>query len=185
MREPNQSNFSNKSPMLRFIIALLVFVILAGTGGGYFSNVVGIVKTAEAETAVQSYAASVINLHKNWIMQGRPDKVTIRGVNKEGKAGNLWVFLMNKSGWPINVIDGGAKPDCTALWHALQKANDLQFATVIRKMQRDANGDLHPPKFNADRAANDSSLIWVCQNIVAQQLHFRYRLDTGKVEIEQ
>ncbi|NQZ07113.1 MAG: hypothetical protein HRT35_08125 [Algicola sp.] len=185
MRQPNESNFSNKSPILRFMIALLVFVVIAVTGGGYFSNVFDIVKTTEAETAVQSYAASVINLHKNWIMQGKPDIVTIRGVNKEGKAGNQWVFLMNKAGWPINVIDGTEKPDCTALWHALQKATRLQFASVVRKMRRADNGELSPPKFSADRAARDKSLIWVCQNIVAQQLHFRYRLDTGKVEIEQ
>ncbi len=185
MRQAGDSSFTTKSPFLRFAIALTVFIMLAGTGSAYFNNAFDIVKTTEIETAVQSYAASVINLHKNWIMQGRPNRVTIRGLTKEGKAGNEWIFLMNKSGWPINVIDGGEKPDCKALWYALQKTTRLQFATSIRKMQRKVNGELFEPEFSADKGLNDESLIWVCQNIVAQQLHFRYRLDTGKIEIEQ
>jgi hypothetical protein len=118
-------------------------------------------------------------------MQGRPQKVSITGLTRMGEPGNEWIFLMNRHGWPINVIDGTDVPDCNALWFAMQKANRLAFSSVLRKMQMNANGELEEAAYILESDKGDKSLIWVCDNTVAQYLHFSYRLDTGKVEIEQ
>ena len=181
----NAGSTDSQRPILRFTITVTVFVILLGVAGGYFSDAFDTVETTEANTAVQGYAASVINLHKNWIMQGKPRKVSIKGLNRQGEPGNEWIFIMNKEGWPINVIDGTDVPDCKALWYAMQKATRLTFSSKLRKMQLSDEGELEEVAYILERDKEEKTVIWVCQNIVAQQLLFSYRLDTGKVEIER
>lgn len=184
MRSSVSSNES-QSPVLRFAITVILFAALISFAGFYFNDVSDQTELTEAQTAIQGYAASLINIHKNWIFQGRPDKVLIKGLTAKGEPGPTWIFLMNKAGWPINVIDGNEKPDCKALWYALQKSDRLAFSGVAIKMQQNAIGNLSPIKFNPDLTQAKKAGIWVCQNIVANILQFHYRLDTGKVEIEQ
>lgn len=184
MLQPTKTTLPTQSPMIRFIIAMTIFVVISGSAGRYFSNVFDNVEITEAETAIQSYASSVVHLHKNWILQGRPNKVTIRGLDNSGNPSQQWIFLMNTQGWPINVIDGGEKPDCIALWHALQKNEHVVFSAKALKMRRNEVGLLEMPPQGGFDARTSQANIWVCQYIVAQQLLFKYRLDTGKVEIE-
>jgi len=184
MTKKQHNNSSPQSPMLRFVVSMVVFVVIVATAIRHFSQVFDNVEVTEANNAVQSFATSIISLHKNWIMQGRPDKVVIKGLDNAGKPTNDWVFIMNSQGWPINVIDGGEKPDCNALWYALQKNNRLAFSGQAIMMRSNEFGLLEPANFNDRSQANRRSNTWVCQNIVAQQLLFRYRLDTGKVELD-
>lgn len=173
------------SPFLHFAIWLLAFVILMAVGNQFIDRVYDTTEEAEALTSVQSYASSVITLHKTWIMQGKPKKVKIKGLDNQGNPGKEWIILMNRHGWPINVFDGdNEKPDCNALWFALQKANRLKFATNLLKMERNLDGSLRVQGFNPDVEEAKRRGVWVCQNIVAGKLHFRYRLDTGKVEMQ-
>ena len=96
MRDQRSYQGNTFSPMLRFIIALMVFVVIAGTAGRYFSSAFDSVEVTEANTAVQGYATSVINVHKNWILQGRPSKVSIRSLDDFGNPANEWIFIMNE-----------------------------------------------------------------------------------------
>ena len=162
----------------------MVFVVIAGTAGRYFSSAFDSVEVTEANTAVQGFATSVINVHKNWILQGRPSKVSIRSLDDFGNPANEWIFIMNEQGWPINVLDGNDKPDCTALWYALQKNDRLPFSGMAVRMMSNDLGQLEAPGVDNSRFNDINNSIWVCQNIVAQQLLFRYRLDTGKVELQ-
>jgi hypothetical protein len=180
----SRASKDSQKPILRFTITIVVFVILLGSAGGYFSAAFDSVESTQATVAIQGYTASVINLHKNWIMQGRPKKVSIKGLNRQGEPGNEWIFIMNKDGWPINVIDGTEIPDCKALWYAMQKATGLAFSTTLRKMQLSDEGELEEVAYILQSDKQSKSVIWMCQNTVAHQLHFSYRLDTGKVEIE-
>jgi hypothetical protein len=54
---------------------------------------------------------------------------------------------------------------------------------AVRMMSNDL-GQLEAPGVDNSRFNDINNSIWVCQNIVAQQLLFRYRLDTGKVELQ-
>lgn len=170
------------TPVVHFAIWLLMFVVLLAVGSRFFSQIYDTTELAEAQAAIGNFTSSVINIHKDWILQGRPRKVRITALDDQGNPGKDWIILMNKSGWPINVLDGTDVPDCAALWFALQKADRLAFDTVLVKMERKLDGSLAPMAYNPDVDEAKLLGVWVCQNIVAGKLHFQYRLDTGKVE---
>lgn len=178
------NNQDSHSPMLRFTIAVLVFVVIAATAGRQFSQVFDNVELTEAEGAIGNFTSSIIKVHKNWILQGRPNKVVIRGVDSQGKPTRDWIFVMNSQGWPINVIDGDEKPNCDALWHGLQKNSRLEISAQENLMAVNEYGLLETAGFNDRSGIGSRKTTWVCQYIVARQLLFRYRLDTGKVELD-
>lgn len=169
--------------IMHFAIWIGVFVILLAVAVNYFSTIFDVAEEAEAEAAIQSFAQSVVTLHKEWILQGKPRRIRATALDSQGNEGKDWIILMNRAGWPINVLDGNDVPDCTALWFALQKANRLPFATTLVKMDRNSDGSLKPMAFNPDLEEARKRGVWVCQNKVANKLQFRYRLDTGKVEM--
>lgn len=174
---------AQSSGLVHFAIWLMAFVILLAVANHYFSTVFDVTEEAEAEAAVRNFTSSVVNIHKEWILQGKPRRVRIKSLNDQGNPGKEWIILMNRQGWPINVLDGNDVPDCAALWFALQKANRLPFKATLVKMEANPDGSLRPAAFNPDLEEAAKSGIWVCQNIVANKLQYRYRLDTGKVEI--
>jgi hypothetical protein len=99
---------------------------------------------------------------------------------------------VNSQGWPINIIEGRVKgrikgrdssnkPDCNALWYALQKNERLDYSGQAIRMMVDEFGRL--TEVTEISFASREQITWVCQSLVAQHLLFRYRLDTGKVEL--
>ena len=170
--------------MLRFVIAVVVLVVFVGSAGRYFTEVFDSAEITEAQAAIGGYAAAVIQVHKSWLVQGKPKRVMLRGLDDFGRPANDWIFIMNSHGWPINVIDGDEKPDCRALWYALQKNTRIAFNGLAVKMMINAYGKLEDITQMDNHLGAQAQVTWVCQNIVAQQLLFRYRLDTGKVEFD-
>lgn len=176
---------SSQSSILRFCVAVISIVIIVGTAGRYFSNVVDSAETTEAQAAIASFASSVVRVHRNWLLQGKTTKVKITSLNEQGKSADSWIFVVNRQGWPINIIEGivesSDKPDCRALWYALQKNERLDYSGQAIRMMVDDFGRL--TEIKEISFASREQITWVCQSIVAQQLLFRYRLDTGKVEL--
>lgn len=167
--------------MLRFCIAMVSILVIVASAGRYFSDVVDLAEVTEAQAAIASYTSSVVTVHHNWLMQGKTKRVEVTSLDERGKPGGPWFFVVNKQGWPINIVDDGEKPDCTALWFALQKNQRLDFTGQAIKMMADDFGRL--TQIKEVSFATRKQITWVCQNLVAQQLLFRYRLDTGKVDL--
>ena len=169
--------------MLRFMISVIVMVIMVGLAARHFTDIAEDVETTEAEASIEGFRTALVNLHKTWILKGRPSHVKIQGMTPDGAPAAQWIFLMNEQGWPINVIDGNDRPDCKALWYALQSNDRLSFATRLLRMRRNLQGDLQAVAVRLDSHRTDPSMVWVCDSQVAAKVSFRYRLDSGKVEI--
>lgn len=172
---------SKQSVLLRFCIAIVSVLIIIASAARYFSLVVDSAENTEAQAAVASFTSSIIRVHRNWLMQGKARQVRITGLDEQGKPAGEWVFVVNRQGWPINIVERDEKPDCRALWFALQKNQRLDFTGQAIRMMADDYGRLTDIKEVS--FATRKQITWVCQNLVAQQLLFRYRLDTGKVEL--
>ncbi|MFT4925795.1 MAG: hypothetical protein ACI8WB_001890 [Phenylobacterium sp.] len=181
--EQSKANQEAQVNMFRFGIWLVLFVVLLGSSVRYFTDVFDSVEQTEADTAVQVFAASVVSIHRDWILQGRPDRVAISGVNAQGKATGRWIFVMNRFGWPIQVVGAGKKPVCEALWQALQKSDRLEFSGQLMRFRLNQLDSQRPSQLNSRSGDEDRLNIQACRNTVAGQVNFTYRFDTGKVEL--
>ena len=112
---------SKQSIMLRFCIAMVSILVILGSAGRYFNDVIILAESTEAQAAIASYTSSVVRVHRSWLMQGKPKEVMLTELDERGKPAGPWIFVVNPQGWPINIMGGGEKPDCKALWFALQK----------------------------------------------------------------
>lgn len=178
---------SRQSTVLRFCITIVCVLVIIVTAGHYFIKVIESAKKTEAQTAVASFSNAIAQVHRNWLLQGKTSQVKLTSLNEQGKLSDSWIFVVNSEGWPINIIkgrvEGSDKPNCSALWYALQKNERLDYSGQAIRMMVDEFGRL--TEIKKISFASREQIIWVCQSLVAQHLLFRYRLDTGKVELLQ
>ena len=179
---------SRQSTVLRFCITIVCVLVIIVTAGHYFIKVIESAKKTEAQTAVASFSNAIAQVHRNWLLQGKTSQVKITSLNEQGKLSDSWIFVVNSEGWPINIFEGrikgrasSNKPDCNALWYALQKNERLEYSGQAIRMMVDEFGRL--TEIKEISFASREQITWVCQSLVAQHLLFRYRLDTGKVEL--
>ncbi|MFT5163511.1 MAG: hypothetical protein ACI9FJ_002107 [Alteromonadaceae bacterium] len=173
---------SQKS-VFRFMVWLTVFIIIMSSAVSHFADIFDSVEQTEADIAVQVYAASVISVHRDWILQGRPKTVVVKGVNAAGKAQGQWIFVMNQFGWPTQVVGSQTQPVCQALWQALQTSDRLSFSGELFEFRLNQQDSQRPDQV-ANNALDEARLnIQVCRNTVAGEVRFSYRFDTGKVEL--
>ncbi len=167
----------------RFLVWFTLFVVIFGSAVRHFSDISDTVEYTEADTAIAVYAASVISIHRDWILQGRPDKVVIKGVNAQGLEKGQWIFVMNRYGWPIQVLGSGKKSACEALWQAMQKSERLSFSGELVNFRLNQLDSQRPDQMGNNEVDESRMNIQVCRNTIAGKVRFSYRFDTGKVEL--
>lgn len=183
MKNGHAASTESQTNMFRFVIWLVLFTVLFGMAVREFVDISDSVKYTEAETAIQGYAASVVSVHRDWILQGRPNNVTVRGVNANGQAQGKWIFVMNSFGWPIHIAGSKSKEPCKVLWNALQKSERLSFSGELLNFRLNQLDAQRPDQMGNNRTDDSRRNISVCRNTIAEQIRFTYRFDTGKVEL--
>lgn len=161
----NQRVDKREKSMTEFVVVIIVFAVLMKVFISYISEQEQNISSAGFNALAQNFNSTVLAVHAQWLMEGKPEIIWLASLNKQNKL----AITINKQGW-LDVSnqssDSKNTTNCENIWQ-LAMAIPMQLmklSIAAIELRGKTSNDYH-----------------YCRYLLPSGAHFEYSSETGKV----